>query len=340
MILDDELRVIINSDDLTEYAKGEAIWQHKKKICQDNHIVSDTRMFLGSIIGVGDTTMGSIKYIMKYGTEEQKRRARKGGRELDGRNNQIWAIAEEIRDNNYKISNKPQNNGTKVCHVCGQEKPISSFALYRTGTRGITCNSCRWQRDKRNNHAPKIDVHPISDETKICKVCGKEKPVSSFVKANGKYRISTCNQCRWMLEKQKLEQKEFVDTEKTRICKYCGKELPIEKFEISKGYRLRICRRCRQNKYKNDSVELQDIAMTEEELNDYLYNADNEVSYTIDDLVEEILLNGNNGIKSVETSLDIHNDLLTTEENKEKIIESLKTLSHRLYTLQLRFREN
>jgi hypothetical protein len=80
--------------------------------------------------------------------------------------------------------------------------------------------------------------------------------------------------------------------------------------------------------------------MTEKELNDYLYNADNEIGYTIDDLVEEILINGKSGIKSVETSLEIHNDLLTTENNRQKIIESLKTLSHRLYELQLRFKEN
>jgi len=248
MILDEDLRVILNNNDLNEYVKGEAVWQRKKKICRDNHITSDTRLFLGSIIGVGDSTMGRIKYIMQYGTEEQKRRARKGGVESDGRKNQIWAIATEIRDKNYMLPYKPVN------------KPVLI------------------------------------------------KPV-----------------------------------EETRICKECGQELPIGKFELNKGYRLRVCRACRSKKYrnkdfKNNTIESQDIAMTEKELNDYLYNADNEIEYTIDDLVEEILINGKSGIKSVETSLEIHKDLLTTEENKQKVIESLKTLSHRLYELQLRFK--
>ena len=310
MKLDEDLKVILNSSNLNEYAKGEAVWQRKKKICRDNHITSDTRLFLGSIVGVGDSTMGRIKYIMQYGTEEQKRRARKGGVESDGRKNQIWAIAYEIRDNNYALSQKQL------------EKPVK--------------------------------IIPKSEETRICKVCGQEKPITNFVVANGKYRINTCNNCRWLKQKQKNAEKklalikpkeEIVDTEKTRICKECGQELPIDKFELSKGYRLRVCRVCRSRKYrnkdfKNNTIESQDIAMTEKELNDYLYNADNEIGYTIDDLVEEILINGKSGIKSVETSLEIHNDLLTTEENKQKIIESLKTLSHRLYKLQLRFKEN
>ena len=300
MILDEDLRVIVNSSDLNEYAKGEAVWQRKKKICRDNHIVSDTRLFLGSIIGVGDSTMGRIKYIMKYGTEEQKRRARKGGIESDGRKNQIWSIAEEIRDNNYLLP-----------------------------------------------HAPtKRKILEANETTRVCKVCGKEKSISNFVKANGKYRINTCNNCRWLKQKQKdaekklalIKPKEVVETEQTRICSECGRELPIDRFELNKGYRLRVCRQCRSLRYKhkdykNNFVETQDIAMTEEELNDYLYNAENDVGYTIDDLVEEILINGRSGIKSVETSLEIHKDLLMTEENRQKTRSAIQTLSHRLCQL-------
>ncbi len=244
MILDDSLRLIVNSKYFNDYVKCEAVWNEKDKIIKQNHITGLIRPYLADIVGVSDSTMKCVHYIMSHGTEEQKSRARRGGEESDGRKNTITNIAVEIRHEIYP----PSNN-----------KPYGE----------------------------------------------------------------------------------------TRICKVCGKELPIDRFELSKGYRLHTCRTCRMLKYKEKNYGIKprepkndDFMMTEEQLNDYLYNADNEVKYTIDDLIEEILINGKNGIKSVETSLDIHSDLLTTEENKKKAIESLKTLSHRLYELQLRFREN
>lgn len=250
MILDEDIKKIIEDDSLTEYAKGEAVWKKKKRICQQNNIQGKTRPFLARVVGVGEATMGRIKYIMEYGTEDQKRRARQGGRELDGTSNQIWVIATEIKDKNYMLPYKPVS------------KPVL--------------------------------IKPV-EETRVCKVCGQEKPIKSFVNNGHGYRISVCNSCRWQRDKKKKQEKELQG------------EKPIN--------------------------------MSEEALNNYLYDTDKDVGYTIDDLVEEMLINGKNGIKSVETSLEIHKDLLTTEENKQKALESLKTLSHRLYELQLRFKD-
>lgn len=256
MILDKEIKVIIEDKNVSDYSKGEMIWNNKNRICQQNNLQGEVRATLGSLVGVGDSTMGRIKYIMQYGTEEQKRRARKGGREADGRNNQIWAIATEIRDNNYMLPNKP--------------KPKTA-----------------------------IKIEPrVEPETIVCKVCGQEKPASSFTKNNKGYHIFTCNSCRWQHDKRVKAEKELQKS--------------LEK----------------------------PVSMTEESLNDYLYNQENEFEYTIDDLTEEILINGKNGIKSVETSLEIHKDLLSTEENREKTMAVLKTLSHRFYELQLMLKEN
>jgi hypothetical protein len=145
---------------------------------------------------------------------------------------------------------------------------------------------------------------------------------------------------------KKIKPKKEVLEETERVCKECGRTLPIKSFAVNTGgYRNRTCNQCRSKKYgkytnvKNQQLESVSLAMTEDELNDYLYNEDNEVNYTLDDMLEEIKINGENGIKSIETTLLIHKDVVVTEADRQKTIELLNTLSHKLNNLNQLIKE-
>lgn len=231
---------------ITEYRKVELAMSYKSMYTYTNGEPSKVvkRQKLAQIVGVSETAVQRALFILKYGTEEQKNRARIGGK-----GNSLWTLETEIKE--------------------GTAMPI-----------------------------------------------------------------------------KKIKPKKEVPIEEERVCRECGLTLPIKKFAVNKGgYRNHTCNKCRAKKYgkytdiKNKQLESVDIAMTEEELNDYLYNKDNEVDYTLEDMLEEIKINGENGIKSIETTLLIHKDVIVSDHDKAKTIELIKTLSDRLNNLNQLIKE-
>lgn len=122
-------------------------------------------------------------------------------------------------------------------------------------------------------------------------------------------------------------------------CTRCKQILPLTSFDKTDGWYRNVCKECRklarkQTTYKDikgNVYKSVDISVSEEELKDYLYNKDKEISYTVDDLVEEVVINGENMIASIQTTLKIHNDIFI--KNQKAVMESIKSLSDKLLQL-------
>lgn len=107
-------------------------------------------------------------------------------------------------------------------------------------------------------------------ETKVCKKCGRELPISRFSKSKNTedgYKHE-CKACRgsyskeWRANKLKEQDSSVETTEveikpvlsNTKVCVRCGKELPIVCFgkdeRAKSGYRG-ACRKCETEYMKN-----------------------------------------------------------------------------------------
>lgn len=135
---------------------------------------------------------------------------------------------------------------------------------------------------------------------------------------------------------------------KTYRCYNCGRILPASSFYFKKNgqcnYECKECSKIRSKpkKYKDfkgNNIKSANILMTEEDLKNYLYNQDKEIDYTMEDLLEEMKSNGEKGIRTVETTILIHKELLESEENKQKAMELISTLLDRLNQLNQLIKE-
>jgi len=75
----------------------------------------------------------------------------------------------------------------------------------------------------------------MDKETKICKECGRELPISQFNK-NVAMKSGYVNICKDCLRTQRQKRRGQVvieaKTEGTMICPVCGKELPVTFFNV------------------------------------------------------------------------------------------------------------
>lgn len=81
----------------------------------------------------------------------------------------------------------------KQCQWCGEIKPITEFYNHPTNKDGLfkMCKKCKKEYQKelaRKKQANK------KVEYKICGLCGKEKPVTEFLKYQSHYR-NYCKEC-------------------------------------------------------------------------------------------------------------------------------------------------
>lgn len=81
-----------------------------------------TRAELAKIAGTSERSVSQSEFILKNGSEEQKQRARRGGK-----GNTLNAITREIKE-----------IMTQVCSVCGHEKPLTDFFRRQT-----VCKECQ-----------------------------------------------------------------------------------------------------------------------------------------------------------------------------------------------------
>ena len=137
---------------------------------------------------------------------------------------------------------------TKVCKVCGIEKPIESFRREHGEVRKGKCKTCDYGHEPHTKHVIE----------KVCTVCKILKPIEEFDYTSRKreIRASYCKKCyskkQWKRskgtmkeEKQALTRKfgkttaDFFEKEHSiqTICPICG----ISLEEYSKKYRKRFC---------------------------------------------------------------------------------------------------
>ena len=83
---------------------------------------------------------------------------------------------------------------TRVCRLCLRELPIDAFALH-PGSHGYppyrrtACRACLNLR--RHLRRPQ----PAGGQRRVCKKCGKDKPLADFYANTGGYRQWTCKTC-------------------------------------------------------------------------------------------------------------------------------------------------
>lgn len=125
-------------------------------------------------------------------------------------------------------------------------------------------------------------------------------------------------------------------------CYKCKKELPASEFYFRKdGSCTNECRACakirragRSTDIKGKAFKTADISMSEDDLKNYLYNQNKDIDYTIDDLLEEMQSNGEKGIRTVETTILIHKDMLEDSPDREKAMGLIDALSDKLKQLK------
>lgn len=124
----------------------------------------------------------------------------------------------------------------KICCDCGQEKPLDQFR--RTGLdrkyRLNYCNDCFVIRQTKRAVAK-----PPKEEstTRVCRVCGEEKPIERFplVGIGKRYHSHRCHKCTnfYSNEPHKIkraEERAAKPIPNSKHCTKCGEEKPLSEF--------------------------------------------------------------------------------------------------------------
>lgn len=119
---------------------------------------------------------------------------------------------------------------------------------------------------------------------------------------------------------------------KTRMCHGCGRELPLSGFYKGRS----TCKECDNSRRRASAIK--DIkgnpmrippeirGVTECEIVGDLYNTDKAIVFTVDDFAEEFGALIKNFSESAQRCLDMHKELLTDKESKDKVLGELSLL--------------
>jgi hypothetical protein len=102
---------------------------------------------------------------------------------------------------------------TKVCSVCGIEKHYLEYNINgRGGYRNKKCKTClsNYFRKKTNQELPA--------ETKVCKACNIERPITFFWKSSNGNRQNRCKVC--FKNKQFIQQRVAPEDKEYKKSKY------------------------------------------------------------------------------------------------------------------------
>lgn len=169
-----------------------------------------------------------------------------------------------------------QNQETKICSKCGQEKPLNEFPLRRRGDKIFPHSHCRQCRNEytRKRRAAYRAAHPIpvrrTETTKLCACCGQEFPIEMMgtVKRYGKVYVGsycpTCAQAKRKKSDEAYKARMRQRTAERRAanapkeghlrCSHCGQEKPIEEFRRETRHsngRRNMCLECAR-KYQRE----------------------------------------------------------------------------------------
>lgn len=123
-----------------------------------------------------------------------------------------------------KLSEKDKNayltNNTKTCNQCKTTKTFKNFRLDKQSQDGLTktCKECSKQKEKKFDwsalSSEQISSY-LSENSKICKGCKKNKNFSAFNRDNGKIDglVAFCKSCR------KVKTKNFYKNNREDILK-------------------------------------------------------------------------------------------------------------------------
>lgn len=145
---------------------------------------------------------------------------------------------------------------TRVCKICGKEKPITEFEDYITKKgekkRRWQCRQCR---------SAKAAERRREKNKRICPVCKKEKQPFEFVRDNSldyKEYGKICRECAYKKNKEKREEKlkakiPRVDSKGKIYCLRCKQYKSKDNFYKNPnrptGYDF-ICKECRRKAYQ------------------------------------------------------------------------------------------
>ena len=158
------------------------------------------------------------------------------------------------------------NPVSKVCTVCGTNKPIDDFRTHKT--RGFNLNQCRQCESdmaKKRREDKRVMTVTATVIKKVCKKCGKEKPIDDFRTHKNGSNLNQCRQC----ERDSAKKRNDDKRSKTAIdpspfysstttigksvpllihCNKCGKDKPIADFRPNKSGSLNLCRQCERKR--------------------------------------------------------------------------------------------
>jgi hypothetical protein len=104
-------------------------------------------------------------------------------------------------------------------------------------------------------------------KTKVCRKCGKEKPVEDFYKQNTCKggRRGRCKSCEKESKLQRWKENKPETYPTHQVCSTCGKLKPIDRFDFRKAkYRYDIqCRKCKYqtSKKRNNRLKAENLCI-------------------------------------------------------------------------------
>jgi len=152
---------------------------------------------------------------------------------------------------------------SKVCTVCGTNKPIDDFRTHKSGFNLNQCRQC--EREMAKNRMEEKRNNTTNTTKKVCTICGKGKPIDDFRTHKSGYNLNQCRQCERDMSKKRTEEKRgktAIDpspfySSTTTIgksvpllihCNKCGKDKPIADFRPNKSGSLNLCRQCEKKR--------------------------------------------------------------------------------------------
>jgi len=144
---------------------------------------------------------------------------------------------------------------TRVCKICGKEKPITEFEEYITlsGKRHRRCQC----RECRNARAAERRREKIK---RICPICKKAKQPFEFVRDNSldyKEYGKICRECAYKKNREKREKMlkskiPLINSEGKLYCRICKQYKTADNFYTKPNSSTRhdtICKECKRKAY-------------------------------------------------------------------------------------------